>query len=318
MRELMLATLAMLAAAPVGMAQNVLLTRDEYVYEIPEGWTRTVLADGILLESRFSTGEVCRIGLSALVSSSGDLFKDADRAWSRHFREFVVRPTMTFPATPHLARGVAGQGWEYVQIKRGLGLRGSTADPLQEMQFFGFVLTARLGTRVASVFGLSADPLVSSCFGTLGNAWPSFFSRLSFRSAVSEPETRAGLVPRIRGVWTSVGTSTGGAASTRFVFTPAGRYSEHGLVQRYAGDSPTFTATVTEEGSYRLSGNRMTLVPDKGAPQTASIRLEEVSEDGGRTWDERLYLVQPTRQSAACGPFPCGPASLERQFTRGR
>jgi hypothetical protein len=95
----------------------------EYIYAVPNGWTTTVSPDGILLRATvLSTGENCLIGLAPPVPSAGDLFADANMAWARSFAGFDVRPTMTFAAGPHIIRGVAAQGWEYVIVKRGVGV----------------------------------------------------------------------------------------------------------------------------------------------------------------------------------------------------
>jgi hypothetical protein len=136
-------------------------------------------ADGI--ELRSNTSENCAIRLYPMRPSSGDLFKDAVAAWGQVFQGFEVRPTMTFPAMPALIQGISAQGWAYVMVKQCIGLSGSSRDPLNEQQFFGFIMAAKLGNQVATVSGLSKDPLVSACFGrTLGDVWPKFFSTLQF------------------------------------------------------------------------------------------------------------------------------------------
>jgi hypothetical protein len=44
--------------------------------------------------------------------------------------------------------------------------------------------------------------------------------------------------------------------------------------------------------------------PDRGDPDVFLIRLEQVSEDGGRTWTEKLFMMQPTRTSRSTAPVP--------------
>jgi hypothetical protein len=311
-----------LAALVIGWAvsatagQNLPPALSDYVYAVPNGWAATLSAEGILLRATVvSTGENCLMGLAPVVPSTGDLFADANMAWTRSFNGFDVRPTSTFFAGPHIIRGIAAQGWEYVIVKRGVGLRGAPVDPLRERQLFGFVMVAKLGGRIATVFGVSLDPLVSSCFGTsLGNVWPQFFASLQFRNFT--PVGAAGLAQTIVGAWESYGSSIGGGASLQYVFTPAGRYAESGATRRYVGNDQVLTSTTFGDGAYLVRGNEITLVPDRGQAEAGSFRIEQVSEDGGATWVEKLYLAKPNPNAGRCGQFNCGPNLLEFQMTR--
>ena len=316
MKTLALAALAITLSHSTAAAQAS-PTLQEYVYTPPAGWSATVHGDVILLRAPAQpTGESCAIGLSGLVPSTGDLASDANAAWARNFADFEVRPTSTFPSAAHVIRGVASQGWEYLIVKRGMALRGSPADPLRAQGLFGFVMVAKLGARVATVFGVSFDPLVSSCFGSaLDNVWPRFFSTLRFRSVpgASEHVLAEGMI----GAWESYGSSLGSAASIQYVFTPAGRYAELGAMRRVTIDS-VWMSTTFGDGAYRLRGNEITLLPDVGRPEVGSLRLERVSEDGGRTWMEILYFLRSAPQLAVnlCGPFPCAPAQPELRLVR--
>ncbi len=292
----------------------------DYIHTAPQGWATANHADGILLSSPASdTGERCVIGLWPMRPSSGDLFQDADAASGQVFKAFEVRSTMTFPSVPVLIRGFAAQGWEYVVIKRGIALRGSTADPLNEQQFFGFIMAAKLGDRVAVVSGLSNDPLVSSCFGkSLGDVWPRFFSTLQFRTWT--PPAGSGFAKKIHGIWESISTSIGGGAVLRYVFTPAGRYAEIGVVQRYMSLSRTEAAVWTSktfgDGSYSVRGNQITFRPDRGKPDVGFLRLEQVSEDGGKTWKEKLYILTIFAPQPNCGPFRISNAEGDIAYER--
>ncbi len=292
----------------------------DYIYTAPPGWTPTSYADGILLNSPVSdTGEKCVIGLLPMQPSSGDLFQDASAAWARVFRAFEVRATSTFPSMPLLIRGTSAQGWEYVMVKRGIALRGTPVDPLNEQQFLGFIMVAKLGNRLAAVSGLSADPLVSSCFGSsLGDVWPRFFSTLQFKNWT--PLAGSGFAQKIRGIWMSVSTNIGSGTAHRYVFTPAGRYSEVGVMQRYMGLSRTETAVWTSktfgDGSYSIRGNQITFTPDRGKPDVGYLRLEQVSENGGKTWVEKLYILTASTLDDSCAPFRCANAEGEVGYER--
>lgn len=315
---LALTAFAMAAQDPNAPPANPSLS--DYNYTPPPGWTKATFADGMLLSSPVSdTGEKCAIGMFPMRPTSGDLFQDASVAWDQVFTAFEVRPTSTYPSMPVLIRGNSAQGWEYVIVKRGIALRGSASGPLSEQQFFGFIMIANLGDRVATVSGLSKDPLVSSCFGTsLGDVWPRFFSTLQFRNW--NPLAGSGFAQKIHGIWQSISTSVGGGAVHRYVFTPAGRYAEMGVMQRYMNLSryeyAIWTSKTFGDGSYRISGNQITFRPDRGQPQTGFLRLEQVSEDGGKSWKEKLYILTISAPLENCGQFRCANAEGDTAFER--
>jgi hypothetical protein len=318
-----LLSMTMAFCISVAPAQNPGVKPDpslsEYIYMAPQGWTTMQYANGISLRS--NTSENCMIDLYPMRPSSGDLFKDVGAAWGQVFQGFEVRPTMTFPAAPALIQGISAQGWAYVMVKQGIGLRGSARDPLNEQQFFGFIMAAKLGNRVAVVSGVSKDPLVSACFGrTLGDVWPRFFSTLQFRSWTPPAENR--FAQNIQGIWQSISTSIGGGAAHRYVFTPAGRYAELGVMQRYMRLSRTETAIWTSktfgDGAYSISGNQISFRPDRGKPETGFLRLEQISEDGGKTWKEKLYILTIRTPLQNCGPFPCANAEGDVAYERQR
>jgi hypothetical protein len=204
-------------------------------------------------------------------------------------------------------------------IKQGIAFAGSAGDPRQEQQLFGFVMIAKMGSRVAAVSGVSKDPLVSSCFGSvLENVWPRFFSTLQFRNWTPPPG--AGLSQKIVGVWESFGSSIGGGAVVRYVFTAAGRYAEAGTMQRYMALSRYETAIWTSrtfgDGSYTIRGNELVLTPDSGQPEVSRVRLEQSSQDGGRTWVEKLFLLKASMTSGNCSQFRCSNDDIELALER--
>ena len=268
----------------------------DYVFTAPEGWTSTPAGNGLWLASPpTEAGERCTLGLWPMAPSSGDLFADAQRAWGQVFTGFAIRPEDPLNKTV-LVRGVAPQGWEYALLRRGI-LWPANPDAL----LGGFIMVARLGDRVAVLSFLSKDPKLSGCY-MYGYAfhpevWPRFFAGLRFRNWT--PPAGTGLAQRIHGQWESIGTSTGGGAVLQYAFTPAGRYAFTGVGQRYMGlsryETAVWTSTTFGDGSYVLRGNELTLQPDHGGPDMFLVRLEQVSEDGGRTWTEKLFMMQPTR-----------------------
>jgi hypothetical protein len=125
--------------------------------------------------------------------------------------------------------------------------------------------------------------------------WPRFFDALQFRSYGSAAGDA--LAKGLTGFWESIGTSVGGGAVNQYVFTPVGRYAWSGVGQRYMGLSRFETAIWTNmafgDGSYTLHGNTLTLKSDGGESEVWLIRLEQFSEDGGKSWSEKLYMMRP-------------------------
>ncbi len=162
-------------------------------------------------------------------------------------------------------------------------------------------MVAKLGDRAAMVSFLSKDPKLSACYkygySFQPEVWSRFFAHLNFRNWTAT--SGAGFAQRIQGAWASFGTSTGGGAALQYAFTPAGRYAFFGVGQRYMAlsrfEAAVWTSTTFGDGLYTIRGNELTLRPDHGDPDVYLIRLEQVSEDGGRTWTEKFFMMQPTR-----------------------
>lgn len=280
-------------AAPGLAAQNQAF--GDYLYQVPAGWATYPAGNGLWVASPpLDAGERCTIGLWPMAPASGNLFADAQSGWAQIFSGFQVRPEDPLNKTI-LVHGIAPEGWEYAIIRRGI-LHPENPDA----QLGGFIMATRLGDRVALVSFLSKDPRLSACY-LYGYAfhpevWPRFMAGLRFRNW---SPTRTELARRIQGSWESFGTSTGGGAALQYAFTPAGRYAFFGVGQRYMAlsrfEAAVWTSTTFGDGSYVLRGGELTLRPDRGDPDVFFIRLEQVSEDGGRTWTERLFMMQPTR-----------------------
>jgi hypothetical protein len=170
-RSLLLAALAFAAqvcAQPPSLA--------EYVYTPPSGWTVTPYPDGIVMTSPVSnTGEKCVLSLWPLRPASNELQRDAGSAFAEVFKAFEPRNS-DYGTAASMSRGVSAHGWDYLIVKRAIGIPGQPT-------VSGFVFVARLGGWLAPVSGISKDPLVSSCFGLMvKDAWPKFFYSLQFRS----------------------------------------------------------------------------------------------------------------------------------------
>jgi hypothetical protein len=256
----------------------------DYIYTAPMGWTFKQYIDGIVLSSPDHTAnERCALSIWPLRTGTNNLWSDANSIFGEVFKAFQTRNDGMTPNS--LIRGVAAQGWEYCMIKRSIGLPNSGT-------IFGFVFVAKLGSQVASISGMSKDPMVSNCFGLLQtDVWPKFFYSLQFRNY--RPSS-GGIIKQITGDWIS---ATANAGST-FTFAPNGRYGDAAASQYYNRVSGTEVQQTTTayfgNGTYTINGNQITLTSDskKNYPEKGYIRVEQESIDDGRNWTEKLYLYR--------------------------
>jgi hypothetical protein len=258
-----------------------------YIYTPPPGWTIATYADGIVLSSPLSNnGEKCNITLWPMAVAGNDLQNDAANIFRRVFKGYEGRNSST---PPSLIKGIAAQGWEYFIIKQAIGMPGGDYQTM-----FGFVCAVRMNNQLAAISGISKDPLVSSCFGLqLANVWPDFFYSLQFKNWNPAAPGQA-LLKKLPAVWMAIT----GSAGDRFSFAANGRYAGASAAQRYYLLSSRELLTVTDayfgEGAYTVQGNKIIFTKDNGGntPETAMIRIEQESKDGGRTWPEKLYLLR--------------------------
>jgi len=259
----------------------------DYIYSAPQGWAVTSYPDGIVINSPVSnSGERCLLNLWPMRPASNDLQGDARNVFAEVFKAFQPR-TSDYATPAVLSKGVSAQGWEYFISKQPIGLPGNAT-------VYGFVFAARLGNRLAPVSGISKDPLVSFCFGSMVNdVWPRFFYSLQFRSW-NPPPGSGPLAAKLPGVWMAVSATAG----DRYAFAANGRYAGAAAAQRYVRISSTELLRVTDayfgDGAYSLKGHQIVLTPDgkTRAPQAGLLRLEQESRDGGRSWVDKLYLLR--------------------------
>jgi len=264
-------------------------TQGDYVYVVPDGWTPKQYPDGavVITSPVYGTGERCTISVLPMRPATSDLQTAANGVFSELFsKDYTAVTTYT---SPSMIRGVSPQGWEYFITKQGIKPRAGNFSDV-----FAFVFVAKLGNQLASIVGISKDPLVSNCFGlNLKDVWPKFLYSLQFKNWKPQGQEKE-MMKKMAGVWMSV-TATAG---DRFVFAPNGRFAGASAAQRYYATSSNELLTVTDayfgDGAYSIKGNRITLVHDndKSKPEPGYIRLEQESMDGGRTWKDRLYLMR--------------------------
>ena len=272
-------------AAPAGLTGSL----DDYVYEVPAGWTRTAYPDGIVYASPlFETGERCQFTIFQMRRASGDLLTDARRAYADIFQiDPFQNNAYPFP-TVTLTRGTAAAGWSYLVIQK--SIHGQVGDGT----LLGTrLLAAQLGDRIAIITTTGKDPEVSQCFGVLvRDEWPRAFFSLAFKHWTPVPSQDSLVSRRLAGSWV---TATASVAD-RYTFAANGRFASAAAAMTLTRISPTELLQTTNayfgDGSYRLWGNTITLTSDRdrGHPQRGFLRLEADSKDGV-TWTDRLCLL---------------------------
>jgi hypothetical protein len=222
-------------------------------------------------------------------TAGNNLQTDANAIFFDVFKAYQLKSSST---PPSMIKGISPQGWEYFIIKKAIGLSGGDYATL-----FGFVFVAKLDNRLASISGMSKDPLVSSCFGlNLTDVWPKFLYSLQFRNWSSKVSQQT-MMQKLAGVWMSVTGSSG----DRIVFAPNGRYASAAAAQKYVRVSLTEILRITDfsfgDGTYSISNNQILLTTDdnKNNPETGYMRLEQESKNDGRTWTDKLYLLRKSK-----------------------
>ncbi len=263
-----------------------------YVFQVPPTWTQTPSRDRIVLVSPvYQTGEKCQITLDPMRPATQPLPNEVIRFYREIFR---VEPLAPYAyVQPKLARGISPQGWEYFMIRKSIG--GTDGD------MGTFVFMAQVGNQIATIVGVGKRPLVSSCLGEIGyNAWPGFFGGLQFRNAMPSGQEQAAIRQRLAGTWIAATSSVG----LRYTFQPDGRYDDTGAAMHVTRVSPSEVVRTTNaysgNGSYSLEGNAMIFTADDGKRTMNYFRLEQVSNDGGRTWGDELCLFDPASTGEIC------------------
>jgi hypothetical protein len=257
-----------------------------YVYALPDGWRGTAFAQGIsYLSPPKSNGEQCQITVFQLRPAGASLPDDARAAFRGIFNaDPFQNASYPYPA-PTLTRGTSPLGWDYFVIAKTLGGREGD-DGLWGAR----VMAVRLDRQLAVIATTAKRPLVSACFGqVLGDDWPGFFHSLQFRS-VAAPSDKA-LAQRLAGTW----NTTTASVADRYTFSAEGRYANAAAVGYTSRISSTEVLMTTHgfagDGAFTVRGNTITLAADnKGPPTVRRFRLEQVSDDLGQTWSDRLCL----------------------------
>ena len=257
-------------------------------YAIPDGWSGQTFPDSIIYVSpMFNNGEKCMLAVFQMRPTSGNLQDDAINVFREVFKADPFQNSSYPYPSPTLGRGISAQGWEYVTIRK--SIRGQVGDYGSLLGVTVFV--AKHGNEMAAVAATSKDPLVSMCFGEMvRDEWPRFFHSLQFKNWRPTGREQA-VKQRLAGKWTM---ATGNVAG-QYTFTSSGRYTSAGAYRQ-----PSHT--LFGDGAYSIRGNVITFTADnnKSNPPASWYRLEQESKDLGRTWSDKLCLLQEEVGGEVC------------------
>lgn len=280
MKSLVCATLIVLCLYQAAFGQTSEESPDGIAYAIPMGWIAQKYPIGIVYVSPvFNTGEKCSLGIFQMRPTSGQLVNDARTVFDEFFHAYPFENSSYPYPSPTLGRGISAQGWEYFTIRKPIGGQVGDYGSLLGVT----VLVASQGNEMAAVVATAKDPLVSMCFGEMVcDEWPGFFHSLQFKRWRPSGQEQA-IRQRLAGMWTTATGSVGG----HYTFTSSGRYTIAGSIRE-----PNYT--FIGDGTYSIKGNVIMFMADsnKSRPMTSWYRLEQESKDLGRTWSDKLCLLQ--------------------------
>jgi len=263
---------------------------DDYDFTPPPQWSEQKLRDRVVLTSPvYQNGERCQITILPMQAASSMRLPDVAIGTFRNI--FRADPLASYPSQPSkMASGISPGGWEFFTIRKLVGGQEGDGKGIGTI-----LLTAKAGDRMATIYGVSKDFIVSYCFGELvQNVWPGFFYSLTFQGGPSEEQQKL-IRQKLAGRWIMATGTVGNA----YEFHTDGRYAGAAARRQYPGDSATAT-TFFGDGSYSFNGNQLVLTGDDGSRRTFFFRVEVASRDSGATWFDQLCMLSPGMSGEVC------------------
>jgi hypothetical protein len=271
-----------------------------YVYAVPQQWSKQELRDRIVLTSpnyplaatygpnTGQTTENCQLTLLPLRPVGRPLQEDAIGTFREMFR---ADPLTTYPSgAPIMTSGISAQGWEYFIIRKLVGGQEGEARATGVT-----LLLAKIANQVATIVGTSKDFLFSACFSELnGDAWPGFFYSLRFENARPSGQEGDAIRQRLTGNWVTATANLG----LSYQFQADGHYASVGSVRSRVTDQAVQASS--GGGSYSMEGNILVLRGDDNRRQIQLFRVARVSRDSGQSWQDQLCLMEPGSKGEVC------------------
>lgn len=245
-------------------------------YKIPPGLTAKNDGQSIMLTPPKIEKDNCAYWLSPPRPSQGSLEADARAA----FRELPIQGKI-YEEYADIIRGTAPDGWKYFLF--GADIRNSLGSATNYAMILAFSGGAG---QVNIILGIGDG--ASNCYGNDTN-----FVRL-FHSLSPHGWTSDGgkaFSQELTGLWRWTAGGVAGYSNNNYYlmqynFLANGRYASGGGNNTTTGILET-TTTITSDGSYKMSGNSLTITPDsKRSVSKYQVRLYEVYSGG--KWQRRM------------------------------
>lgn len=213
----------------------------------------------------------CSIIILRDVAAAPDLGKQAHDLLAQILAGLGQRATY-IRGQPDFRVGRSADGWDWIELN---GLVGNGRARI--------MLIAR-GPTVMPIAAVASQG--NGCVGLLGETTPNsntitwLWLFHSLTVAGSTPSTH--LRGQVIGRWELLSASTGragaqGGSSQGETYAANGRYASTSVVLGDVG-SNSLTRGLSGDGRHVIEGNRLTIVPDRGAPQTRLVRIVEDRE----------------------------------------
>jgi len=263
--KLLIVLILCLCSAITSSAQ-VTETFDIATFQSPKGWTRQAGQNTI----QFSTAnkaDYCLITLYSSVSGVGSSKENFDAAWRT-----IVKETVIVSSAPEMATPSVDQGWE-IQA-------GSAPFEKNGAQGIAMLVTATGHGKMMNALILTNTQAYEASIGSfLGSI------KLKKLEAASQSKSAGESNSAIVGQWGvnhsdqssfAVNNGINGYIKKQYTFNPDGTYVF--LIKTFAYTSTNLLFT-KETGTYQLSGNTLTLSPQKSYIQ-AWTKARVIGGDG--------------------------------------
>ena len=266
---------------------NPVITLKDCVFVAPAGWSVQSRNDHLFLQNMESG---CLIVILEPQPSSGDLEQDARAAFELMYRGWDYQKSGEQRLT--LSKGRTPQGLEYCMMQAPMSM--TTADGRYHLED-GAALVIDAGAPIVIIGVRHNSSMFAHDRCSRYDGWPRFLASFTVKSAMPPANTDEDASRRIIGRW----AMSESRASGEYIFAANGHYQLTGAIGTSYTTSEqdydlihTTTSAFQGDGSYSVSGNRLTLRgrADRN-PEEVAVRFEKVSR-GGLEWNDRLYLLR--------------------------
>jgi hypothetical protein len=259
----------------------------DLVFVAPAGWSEQSQTDHVLLQNMESG---CLILILEPQPSSGNLEQDARAAFELMYQGWHYQKSDEQRLT--LSKGRTPQGLEYCMMQAAMST--TTADGRYHLED-GAALVINAGAQVVIIGVRHNSSMFAHDQCSRYEGWPRFLASFTVKNAMLPATTDEDASKRIIGRW----AMAEGRASGEYIFAANGHYQFTGALGTSYTTSGydyeiihTTTSAFEGDGSYSVSGNRLTLRRRADRkPEEVMVRFETVSR-GGPGWNDRLYLLR--------------------------